>query len=216
MSSISKLANFVLILSAANMVYAEDVNNVTDLAVKALGDANINQASLSHTAASDLIKTTESLKSQSADKQFILPPLVQVGEADLDVLWFDVYLAKLYSVDGTYQPQQFPIKLAIQYHRDISAAELIEATTEQWQANGLTESEINRIKKHLTLSWPDVKKNDTLSFIIHNDKQAEFLFNDKPFYQLEDAEFSAAFIGIWLSETTTEPDLRQQLIGATQ
>ena len=26
--------------------------------------------------------------------------LIQDGEADMDVLWFDVYLAKLYSLDG--------------------------------------------------------------------------------------------------------------------
>jgi hypothetical protein len=206
MSNISKISILVvLILASASMVYAENRNQLTEPI----------------TLEPSLIETNSSDESQSnnatqVNSRLTQPPLIQVGEADLDILWFDVYLAKLYSVDGTYDPTHFPIKLTIQYHRDISAAELIDATIEQWQANGLTESQINHLKPHLALSWPDVNNNDTLSFIIHNDKQAEFLFNDKPFYQLEDAEFSAAFIGIWLSETTTEPELRQQLIGATQ
>ncbi|MDP5147850.1 chalcone isomerase family protein [Shewanella sp. ULN5] len=142
--------------------------------------------------------------------------LIQVGEADMDVLWFDVYLAKLYSLDGVYQPQRFPLMLDIEYHRDISAQELIDATIEQWQKNGIAAAEINQIKSHLISAWPDVKQNDRLSFIIHNDQQAEFLFNDKPFYQLADQRFSEAFIGIWLSEKTTHPKLRQQLIGANK
>ncbi|GAA0788621.1 MULTISPECIES: chalcone isomerase family protein [Pseudomonadati] len=140
--------------------------------------------------------------------------LIKVGEADMNVLWFDVYLAKLYSVDGIYQPRRFPLMLDIEYHRDISAQELIDATIEQWQENGISAAEINTIKSHLMSAWPDVKQNDRLSFIIHNEQQAEFLFNDKPFYQLADQRFSDAFIGIWLSEKTTHPKLRQQLIGA--
>ncbi|MCW3173283.1 chalcone isomerase family protein [Shewanella subflava] len=140
--------------------------------------------------------------------------LIQVGEADMDVLWFDVYLAKLYSIDGIYQPRRFPLMLDIEYHRDISAQELIDATIDQWHENGISSAEINQIKSHLTSAWPDVKQNDRLSFIIHNEQQAEFLFNDKPFYQLADQRFSEAFIGIWLSEKTTHPKLRKQLIGA--
>ncbi|UJF21557.1 chalcone isomerase family protein [Shewanella sp. OMA3-2] len=205
MSNISKISLLViLILVSVSMVYAANPNQLTEALTS---DLSISETNLNDEGPSN--NTTQ------VNSRLTLPPLILVGEAELDVLWFDVYLAKLYSLDGTYQPESFPIKLAIQYHRDISAAELIEATIEQWQANGLTESQINRIKPHLALSWPDVNNNDTLSFIIHNDKQAEFLFNDKPFYQLDDAEFSAAFIGIWLSETTTEPKLRQQLIGAT-
>lgn len=206
MSNISKISLLVgLVLVSTSMVYAENSHQLTE--------PLILEPSLNETNSSDQSQPNNATQVNSRLTQ---PALIQVGEADLDVLWFDVYLAKLYSLDGIYQPESFPIKLTIQYHRDITATELVEATIEQWQANGLTESEISRIKEHLALSWPDVNKNDTLSFIIHNDKQAEFLFNDKPFYQLEDADFSAAFIGIWLSEATTEPELRQQLIGATQ
>ncbi|MCL1141302.1 chalcone isomerase family protein [Shewanella gaetbuli] len=140
--------------------------------------------------------------------------LTQVGEADMDFLWLDIYLAKLYSASGQYQPEQYPLMLEIEYHRDISSQELMSATVEQWQKIGVPEEVINSIRFHLDKAWPDVNENDRLSFVIHDESKAEFLFNDQSFYQLNDHQFSQAFVGIWLSEKTTRPELRQQLIGA--
>ncbi|QIR15328.1 chalcone isomerase family protein [Shewanella aestuarii] len=194
---ISGLGKLIKLGFSAVLIFASQLGQV-------YGDQlNTNYQTSTDEAASNIISVAK-VDTQS---------LVKVGEADMDVMWFDVYLAKLYTTDGQYQQNRYPVMLDIEYHRDISAQDLIEATIDQWQAMGLSASEIDNIKTHLSSAWPDVAKGDRLSFVIHNHQLAEFLVNDKPFYQVSDLVFSQAFIDIWLSERTSRPKLRKQLIG---
>ncbi|MEH6465254.1 MAG: chalcone isomerase family protein [Shewanella psychromarinicola] len=140
--------------------------------------------------------------------------LIQVGSADMSLLWFDIYTAKLFSLDGKYQANRFPMILDIQYHRDIQAPDLVDATIEQWQHLGLTEDDISLLSQQLVRAWPDVKQGDRLTFRVNNPNDAAFLLNDTPYYQVSNAQFPEAFLDIWLSEKTSHPKLRKQLIGA--
>jgi hypothetical protein len=140
--------------------------------------------------------------------------LIQVGSADMSLLWFDIYTAKLFSLDGKYQANRFPMILDIQYHRDIQAPDLVDATIEQWQHLGLTEDDITLLSQQLVRAWPDVKQGDRLTFRVNNPNDAAFLLNDTPYYQVSNAQFPEAFLDIWLSEKTSHPKLRKQLIGA--
>ena len=140
--------------------------------------------------------------------------LKTVGKADMDLLWFSVYSAKLLSVDGQYKTAQFPLKLEIQYHRDIEAEDLIEATLEQWEHIGIDGNLIPRLQAHIEDVWPDVKEGDQLSFMMHEQSKGQFFFNGQPLPMINEPGFSEAFLGIWLSENTSRPELRQQLIGA--
>jgi hypothetical protein len=137
-----------------------------------------------------------------------------VGSADMSLLWFDIYTAKLFSLDGKYQANRFPMILDIQYHRDIQAPDLVDATIEQWQHLGLTEDDISLLSQQLVRAWPDVKQGDRLTFRVNNPNDAAFLLNDTPYYQVSNAQFPEAFLDIWLSEKTSHPKLRKQLIGA--
>ncbi len=142
--------------------------------------------------------------------------LQMVGEADMDLLWFSIYSARLMSVDGDYQHSQLPLKLEIQYHRDIEAEDLIEATVDQWQHIGIANQDIPRLQQQIEQAWPDVKEGDKLSFMMHSDDLGQFYYNDKPLPIIEEPGFSKAFLGIWLSEQTSRPELREQLIGANK
>ncbi|WP_372942441.1 chalcone isomerase family protein [Shewanella sp.] len=139
--------------------------------------------------------------------------LIQVGSANMSMMWFDIYSATLYSIDGKYQAEQWPLKLEIEYHRDIDAEDLIDATVDQWMHLGLSEQQIEQYREQLLRAWPDVKDGDRLTFMVNNRDQAEFLFNDKPYFQVSHAQFAVDFLAIWLSEHTSRPKLRQQLIG---
>ena len=139
--------------------------------------------------------------------------LVEVGTADMSLLWFDIYSAKLFSIDGTYRANQFPLILDIKYHRDIDAIDLITATIEQWQHLGLTEENIELYRQQLVNAWPDVKEGDRLTFRVNAPDDAAFLLNDTPYYQVSNTQFPEAFLDIWLSEKTSHPELRKQLIG---
>jgi len=139
--------------------------------------------------------------------------LIQVGAADMSLLWLDIYSAKLFSVDGKYQANRFPLVLDIQYHRDIEAVDLVDASIEQWQHLGLTEDDIALYLQQLVHAWPDIKQGDRLTFRVNNPEDAAFLLNDTPYYQVNNAQFPEAFLDIWLSEKTSRPKLRKQLIG---
>ncbi|AZG74354.1 chalcone isomerase family protein [Shewanella livingstonensis] len=140
--------------------------------------------------------------------------LIEVGSADMSLLWLDIYSAKLFSIDGKYQANRFPMTLDIKYHRDIDAIDLVDATIEQWQHLGFTKANIELFRQQLVNAWPNVKEGDRLTFRVNTPEDAVFLLNDAPFYQVNNTQFPEAFLDIWLSEKTSHPKLRQQLIGA--
>ncbi|WP_144213417.1 chalcone isomerase family protein [Shewanella donghaensis] len=176
-------------------------------------------SALASTETSDISSDLKDAASTAVDIEMIetidAVDLKMVGTADMDLLWFSVYSAKLMSIDGQYQTKQFPLKLEIQYHRDIEAADLIEATVEQWQHIGIDESLIPLLQAQIEDAWPDVKEGDKLSFMMHEQSKGQFFFNDEALPMIFEPGFSEAFLGIWLSENTSRPELRQQLIGAT-
>lgn len=157
---------------------------------------------------SHIATTAPLVKADTADV-----PLIEVGTADMSLLWLDIYSAKLFSIDGKYQANRFPMTLDIQYHRDIDAGDLVDATIEQWQHLGLTKDNIELYRQQIVKAWPDVKEGDRLTFRVNTPEDAAFLLNDKPYYQVNNSQFPEAFLDIWLSEKTSHPELRKQLIG---
>ncbi len=177
--------------------------------------ANAQELNTEPTPAAELISSVQSssVPTTPASTALATTDFKLVGQADLDLLWFSVYSAKLMSVDGEYKNQQYPLKLEIQYHRDIDAEDLIEATVEQWQHIGIEQSRIPQLQAHLEGIWPDVKQGDTLSFMMHEQNKGQFFYNEQPLAMILEPGFADAFLGIWLSENTSRPKLRQQLIG---
>jgi hypothetical protein len=66
-----------------------------------------------------------------------LSELKKVGEAKLQVLFWDVYNSSLYSQTGQYQAESFPQALKIDYLRNIDANDLIEKTQDEWEKLGI-------------------------------------------------------------------------------
>ena len=139
--------------------------------------------------------------------------LQKCGEAKLTVLFWDIYESSLYTPTGQYHPDIRPLRLEIKYLRQIKADDLIEQTAKEWQAQGLHDSRHGAWLETLGTLWPDVRKHDVLALSITEDGSAAFTFNGEPLGVIEDPDFGSAFAGIWLSPTTTRPELRAALIG---
>ncbi|WP_394129652.1 chalcone isomerase family protein [Shewanella maritima] len=139
--------------------------------------------------------------------------LQKVGQAEMSLMWFDIYSAQLFSRNGEYQDEQLPVILHIEYHREIDAQDIVEATVEQWLHLGLNEQFINQYQHHLTQAWPDIYQGDTLTFNVDANGHGQFFYNGALYYQVSDMQFSQTFLDIWLSENTSRPKLRQSLIG---
>ncbi|MGI2853255.1 hypothetical protein ACRTDR_03375 [Shewanella algae] len=145
----------------------------------------------------------------------------EVGRGEMDWWFITLYRARLLTPDGSYQPNSFPQQLEIQYYRDIPASRLLEATKHQWLHLGYDREQISAWLALLEEIWPDVEQGDRLSFVASGPQRGHFLFNDKPLAAIaidesassEHKHFAGAFLAIWLSERSSRPQLRAQLIG---
>ena len=138
-----------------------------------------------------------------------------VGQGQFSYLFWDLYQAQLFTTDGTWRDyqQSAPVVLKLTYQRDISKADFIEATVDQWKhLQGKVSAQHQEWAKQLDQLWTDVKKGDQLSCVLLADGTVQFYFNDKLLGDVTDPAFGPAFLDIWLSEKTSAPKLRKQLL----
>jgi hypothetical protein len=140
-------------------------------------------------------------------------PLQKVGEAKLTVLFWDIYHSSLYSEDGTYYRGQRPLRLDIQYLRDIAATALVERTQAEWEDQGLAHENQPQWLAELGRLWPDVTQNDVLTLELDENDRSTFFHNGVRLGTIDDTGFGQHFLDIWLSPGTSRPELRLALIG---
>lgn len=87
----------------------------------------------------------------------------KVGDATLTWGPFTVYTSQLRTPDGRYGRENQDQALIITYARDIDRDELVEATRDQWQAQGILQREPRSEAwlQMLRSLWPDVRPGDT-------------------------------------------------------
>ena len=60
---------------------------------------------------------------------------------------------------------------------------------------------------------PDVAERDEIVGLATADGSTRFYLDGEPIGRVDDADFTRAFFSIWLGEATSEPRLRDQLLG---
>ncbi|GLX81386.1 chalcone isomerase family protein [Thalassotalea eurytherma] len=134
-----------------------------------------------------------------------------VGQAKFRVLFFNIYQSRLASESGEFDKQTAYV-FEITYLRDITQSDLIERTIEQWQHLGIDERQYQAYLPKLQALWPNIKKGDQLALFVENN-QAQFFYNQAFIGEVNNGTFADDFLAIWLSEKTSQPKLRQQLLG---
>ena len=139
---------------------------------------------------------------------------IPIGETTFSILFWDLYNSKLKTTSGKYPIENDNDKLIYQinYLADISSKDLIMRTVDQWQHLGVEPERYEIYLGLLENIWPDIKDGDTLSLYVSNNKSA-FYFNNNFIGEINRSDFSQLFLDIWLSENTSEPDLRRELLG---
>lgn len=142
------------------------------------------------------------------------PSFIKVGSSKFTFLFWDIYHSTLYTKSGFYLPKKPPTELIfeIEYLKDISATELVERTIEQWQHLGYSQDQYNQFIPKLKDIWPDIYAGDKLALLVVDNKST-FYFNNFKVGVIEQTEFSQLFLAIWLSDNTSEPELRAELLG---
>lgn len=106
----------------------------------------------------------------------------------------------------------FALKLV--YDLNLKGAEIAKRSVEEMRKLGYTdEAKLKRWGDAMARIFPDVKKGDVLVGVSVPGKEARFYAADRFIAAVPDAEFAKAFFDIWLSEKTSEPTLRQRLLG---
>ncbi len=127
-------------------------------------------------------------------------------------MFWSIYDIELLTLNGLYAPQQLPVRLKLTYLRDFTAKDLIDRTREEWEALGVTQPETEQWLSVLRDIWPDIREGDSLELSADCSQVSRFYFNGKLAGTIEDTGFAPAFLGIWLSSDTSQPEMRERLL----
>lgn len=141
----------------------------------------------------------------------------EIGKAKFSVLFWDIYQSTLFAKgqEYAYFDHNQPVMLKINYLKDISKDELIERTAEQWQHLGIESADVADYTKALAKLWPNIQAGDSLALLLDS-QSSTFYYNDQFLGQGPVGSFGRVFLDIWLSPNTSQPKLRQQLLGAVR
>lgn len=142
-----------------------------------------------------------------------VPNAGEVGEGRLSYLIWDVYDARLFAPKASWKTAG-PYALSLTYLMTLEGTAIADRSIEEMRKQGFRD-EVALASWHTQMRriFPDVEKGTTLTGI-HTAQGESFFFKNGTFIaSIKDPEFGKHFFGIWLSERTSEPQLRQSLLG---
>ena len=144
------------------------------------------------------------------------PTLVTVKHGELTWFGLSIYHASLWTSTGEYQSvkDSLPIALTITYNKNIKSDALAKRTVKEWKHLGLFDDQRRKFwGQQLKQIWPNVAPGDSITTLVTANRKTRFYHNDNLLAELADSTFGTALLSIWLDDETSEPDLREQLIG---
>ncbi len=153
-----------------------------------------------------------------AEVEASMPGARLQGSGRLSFLGLHVYDARLWVPEG-FQPADYastPLALELIYARTLYGRLIAERTIAEMRKVGqLSEAQAQAWQAEMTKIFPDVGKGDRITGVQRPGEAARFYVNAQQRGELRDAAFVPLFFGIWLSPRTSEPKLRQALLGGT-
>ena len=145
-----------------------------------------------------------------------LPRVRLQGQGRLRFLGLQVYDIRLWAADTLLVErwQDTPLALELTYARTLQGQAIAERSLQEMQRQGpIAASQAERWLAAMTRLFPDVRDGDRLTGLYRPGGGATFYFNGQARGELVDAEFARRFFGIWLAPQTSEPGLRERLLG---
>jgi Chalcone isomerase-like len=148
-----------------------------------------------------------------------LPGARVQGSGRLRFLGFSVYDIRLWATQPVPAAAvaSLPLALEIEYARALVGVKIAERSLEEMRRQATIAPDVaERWLAQMTALFPDVQAGDRLTGKQRPGEATRFFFNGKLVGEVRDAEFTKLFFGIWLSPRTSEPALREALLGATR
>lgn len=138
-----------------------------------------------------------------------------VGSATLRHFGFRIYDATLWSPDGTWSAGR-PFALELRYARSFDGASIARRSIEEMQGQrAYPKTDLARWENRMRAVFPDVKEGDRLIGVRIPGQGAVFYSSTRKLGQIDDEAFADAFFDIWLHPSTSAPELRTRLLGAS-
>ena len=137
------------------------------------------------------------------------------GSAVLRWLGLHIYDAQLWTTaPPAADPLGHPSALALVYGRKLVGAQIASRSIDEMRRIGpFSDAQAERWLQAMTRLFPDVQAGDRLTGVHLPGRAARFFFNGQHRGDVADPEFARLFFGIWLSPRSSEPRLREQLLG---
>lgn len=143
----------------------------------------------------------------------LVPNAALVGRGVLTYGFWDIYEASLYAPQGLWSPFK-PFVLSIEYYQEIQGKDIADQSVKEIRLQGFSdEQKLNIWNEQMKALFPDVKKGTILTALYAPAQQTTFYQGDKMIGVIKDGDFGRYFFSIWLSEKTSEPELRRALLG---
>ena len=142
-----------------------------------------------------------------------IPNATQLSKAKFSVLFWHVYDTSLYTSDNKFSFDK-PFALKLDYKRKLYGKKIAERSADEIRHIGFKdEVRLAGWFTQMLKIFPDVEKGVSITGIYKPDGITVFYKNDEKIGEINDTEFGKWFFGIWLSEKTSEPELRKKLLG---
>lgn len=144
-------------------------------------------------------------------------PVRLAGSATLRHWGLHVYDARLWTGPG-FDPARYaqsPLALELIYARTLRGALIAQRSIDEMRrGEPFDEAPAQRWLAFMNSAFPDVAAGDRITGIWQPSlARSSFVVNGGRVRALEDAAFGPRFFGIWLAPTTSQPAMRQQLLG---
>jgi hypothetical protein len=147
------------------------------------------------------------------------PQALLVGSGRLRFMGLLVYEARLWvpgppaALDSQGWAAQ-PFALEIVYARSLQGAAIASRSLDEMRRQGEPDpATAERWLQAMKTTFPDVREGDRLVGLHQPGDGARFLFNGAARGQWREATLAQRFFGIWLAPQTSEPKLREALLG---
>ncbi len=145
-----------------------------------------------------------------------LPSARLRGVAKLNVWGFDIYNASLWTQPG-FEPQHYAqhnFALDLAYLRAFESKAIVKRSLDEMKRLGkMTPEQAQAWQTSMAVLFPNVKAGDRITGVHRAGTGAAFWLNGKATGEINDVEFARLFFGIWLAEGTSEPTMRQLILG---
>ncbi len=142
------------------------------------------------------------------------PSLKALGGGLLRSFGFQIYNVYLWTPHGAPFDRSKPHALDVHYLRNFTAKQLAERSIDEMRAQGVGHDGVyGQWIAEMQRVLADVKEGDHLTGVVTPTRSAKFFHNGRYRGEIVDPAFTDAFFGIWLGEKTSQPRMRDQLLG---